>query len=72
MAGTDWRLPMTMYLLPGFAWRRKLIVKRRVARGYVVEFNAQAGDDSWVYDCTVLTSDQLAAWTGQSEAPSHP
>lgn len=62
-----WRLPMTVAILPGLKWRGKLTIKARADNGYVVGFNAQARDDSWVYDCTVMTGEQLATWTGQTD-----
>lgn len=67
------RVPHELKLLPGLKWRGKLrIVAREPDGRYVVGFDAEDPkadpQERYVYDRTVLTAQQLKAWTGWEEA----
>ena len=62
----------SLKLKPGLRWRGKLTVESKVEGGYLVQFDAVIVDPSvlerFVFDRTVLTAEQLEAWTGWRES----
>ena len=70
----DGKRALTLRLLPGLRWRGKLTILSREPDGYAVAFDAVIVDPSvrerFVFDRTVLTAEQLEAWTGWRESQS--
>jgi hypothetical protein len=63
--------PVTLKLLPGLRWKGKLRVIDKTYDGrYLVDFDAVSEMslyESYIYDRTELTADQLREWTGWTE-----